>query len=354
MLFKKTIFIFISIALSTWIMAQGVSRSLYKDFEQIAEVEIEYVLEHPERSFKDNSFHRIQKHKTTAISNVIKQDYLSDPNLVELAQDFFKSILIEQVLAGKLEGFTNTYFPLTPETARESITFPDTTIYVDPLFHNKSVTIKPADRREWIKSYKVKQLWLYDKKQQKLHCVPTQIIPILWHPDGRKRETFKITLPVYNDFHALDINSPETIWVAETIDQVDLLGKSKNLKGDLVKTLKTEYWEKALDKKRESYETTSRYSQQLAPDWFLRDLKYGRIDTLTSYYPETKKEEVEYVQNNPTTLEVVIGYEVRQLWSYNKKKERLECQIISLTPLIEEHDYKYRKDVISPLIKWKN
>jgi len=79
--------------------------------------------------------------------------------------------------------------------------------------------------------------------------------------------------------------------------------------------------------------------------WRIIDLRDNRVDTTTTYDPETYEEKI-VITESPVNPEDIQRYRVKEVWYFDKKHSVMKVRILGIAPIKDEFDdetgiYKY-------------
>lgn len=306
--------------------------------EWMIETEIEYFLENAEKVNFDDKTTRSGLSEVYYQTDLIKIDVLSQC-LGGNPPKFLTDYLLEEAKVGNLEVFDLK--ENTKEINRKYFQVVDTVVNYNPFNLEKQTQFVKMDMFPFINSFKIKQLWFYNKKTKKIRNKVIGLIPVLWRENTKgkiwQEEKFQIKFN-QNEFQKEmpSINKEELIWIKITSDRVNLLD-SKVIKGSPKSSLKKLLWDMPFQEKVKTYSVENSF--YCSAELSLNDLNLRTseaVDTIITFDPETYAKNITIAKTPQTTYKDVIGHKINQIWFYNSSTKSLNSYLVEIAPLIDK------------------
>ena len=319
------------------------------DISWVAETNFTYQLEHPEQL----RFEYKESENTEMVCVGNTQTYKIDP---ELAYCQYGPNMLFARLLQKLgeDGNLEVYKPegtkkmTTTEFGNLFLTI-DTVITFFPETFEEQLSIVRSEKPLNATSYRVRQVWFYNAKNNILNSQIVGITPLVADDNGRLQPLFYAE---FNDklARALNINSPEVAWMKQTKSNYDFT-RVRVLKGDTKTTFEAYFKDNVLNEKQAAYASANypfcKDKYQLKKDELEAIYASNQIDTVIVFDPATYKETRTIVKRSGLNYDEITDYRLVQRWYFDHQRGQMQCSLEAIGPIVEirneNGEFRYSK-----------
>lgn len=218
----------------------------------------------------------------------------------------------------------------------ESSELMDSLLYTDtPEIVKQKVTEANYRVIPQIYSYRITQLWYYEKELDRIDNIITNFSPIIWNYNGevllQKYTPFSIKNPD-DSKEGFDLNNVNITWIIRSSDDIEF-NAVNILKGDFEEGMEEYIFNEPKNGKRDLFrcEKVFNCSEELNREEKDKIFEVG-IDSSIFFQPS---ERIEYKEIPAIEFKEIKKYRVNQYFYYNQKERTLNSKLVEIAPIFE-------------------
>ena len=251
--------------------------------------------------------------------------------------------LLQAVYNGDVQVTDSDGKTLSEDDIYKITYYMDTIIVYDPETFQETVeVVRGGLEPHTIDEFAIKQLLYYNQTEQHMYAL-VQAIGVI----QKRSETpvFWINMQ-QNPGLSYTFEKAAVTWAKRSIHTLQW-DKIKTIKGDSKKVFREMIYDNIKSGKVKAY-SSQRAIVGCQKALSMREFDQmctGTVDTIITFSPETYKENIEVVKNEPITPDELNLLRFIQIWCYDTEQKQLASMLQSVAPMREIHDengnYKY-------------